>query len=239
MAVRCAACNRLSRDEAVCEWCREEIPVEARQLAAARAGAREPEDTESAATVLTDAGAPVERDPEQVDASASGSAAPSAPADRPSSAAPDAAIDAVSREEARAAAGAIPEEEREADEVTEPVDAEAEIDAIEQRQDRDTLVILGLILVQLALTLYLGRLSSWWSVTGILWLLVGWGVKQREGWALALPGVLFALDIAFLLFGIGPRERAGLPAYAPLDFVLYVFRVVIWGLIWRLRDELA
>jgi hypothetical protein len=238
MAVRCTECDRLSRDEAVCEWCGEEIPVEERQLAAARAGGRETGGSAASAVVLADDDRRAEADQEPVDSGA-GSTSASPVTGRTPAAASGSPADAVSREEARAAAAAVPDEEREADEVAAAVETEPEIEAIERRQDRDTLVILVLILVQLAITLYLGRLSSWWSITGILWLLVGWGVKQREGWSLALPGVLFALDIAFLLFGIGPRERAGLPDFAPLDFFLYVLRLTIWGLIWRLRDELA
>jgi len=35
-----------------------------------------------------------------------------------------------------------------------------------------------------------------------------------------------------------PEMRAGFYAPAPMDFLLYLFRLVIWGLIWRLRDEL-
>src|SRR5262249_11695545 len=35
MAVRCAGCGRLSREESVCEWCRSEIPPEGRQMTAA------------------------------------------------------------------------------------------------------------------------------------------------------------------------------------------------------------
>jgi len=101
------------------------------------------------------------------------------------------------------------------------------------------MVIGVLILIQLGLTLYLGQLSSWWSLTGVLWLLVIYGVKERLSWALALPLVLFTLDIAMLLFGVGPRERAGFYSLAPMDFFLLLFRLVIWGLIWRLRDELA
>jgi hypothetical protein len=210
MAVRCLGCGRLSRDEAVCEWCRTEIPPEARRLTAAAVESREADG--GTASGATD-------EVEEPGAS------------------PLAAVDTVSREEAQAAA-AVPEEER-VQEVAETADPETVVEAIEQRQDRDTLVILLLILVQLALTLYLGRLTSWWSVTGILWLLVGYGVKERASWSLALPLVLFTLDVALLLFGVGPRERAGFPALAPLDFVLYLLRLVIWGLIWRLRDELA
>jgi hypothetical protein len=239
MAVRCATCGRLSRDEAVCEWCREEIPAEERQLAAARVGALGMTEPAGGAASMLVVRPPRETAPEQAHASVAGSAATLPAGASPSVEQPDAAVDAVSREEARAAAATVPEEERETDEVAALVDPDAQIEAIERRQDRDTLVILVLIMLQLALTLYLGRLSSWWSVTGILWLLVGWGVKERAGWALALPGVLFALDVAFLLFGVGPRERAGFAAFAPLDFFLYVLRVAIWGFIWRLRDELA
>jgi hypothetical protein len=104
--------------------------------------------------------------------------------------------------------------------------------------DPDTRVILLLILLQFGLTLYLGRLSSWWSLTGLLWLVAGYGVIERLAWSLALPLVLFTLDMALLLFGVGPRERAGFFSLAPLDFFLYLLRLVIWALIWRLQDQL-
>jgi hypothetical protein len=42
-----------------------------------------------------------------------------------------------------------------------------------------------------------------------------------------------------LLFGVGPRERAGFPDLGPLDFFLYVLRMGIWVMIWRLKEELA
>jgi hypothetical protein len=104
--------------------------------------------------------------------------------------------------------------------------------------DRQTRVILALILLQLGLTLYLGGLS-WWSITGALWLVVAYGVIKRLDWVLALPLVLFTLDVALLLFGVGPRERAGFYAPASLDFLLILGRLGIWGLIWQMRDELA
>ena len=68
---------------------------------------------------------------------------------------------------------------------------------------------------------------------------VGYGVKERLSWALALPLVLFTLDVTTLLFGVGPRERAGFYDPVPMDFLLYLLRLVIWALIWPLRDELA
>jgi hypothetical protein len=104
--------------------------------------------------------------------------------------------------------------------------------------DPDTRVILLLILVQFGLTLYLGRLSSWWSLTGCLWLVVAYGVVERLSWSLALPLVLVTLDVSLLLFGIGPRERAGFFSLAPLDCFLYLLRLVIWALIFGLRDEM-
>ena len=116
---------------------------------------------------------------------------------------------------------------------------EVMVEEADRQRDNATMVIWALILLQLGLTLYLGQLSSWWSITGVLWLLVGYGVKERLSWALALPLVLFTLDIAMLLFGVGPRERAGFYSPAPMDFFLLLLRLVIWGLIWRLRDDLA
>jgi hypothetical protein len=107
------------------------------------------------------------------------------------------------------------------------------------RWDGATRLIAGLILFQFVLTLYLGQLSSWWSLTGVLWLLVIYGVRERLSWSLALPLVLFTLDVAMLLFGVGPRERAGFYSPAPMDFLLLLLRLIIWGLIWRLRDELT
>jgi hypothetical protein len=229
MAVRCPSCSRLSRDEGVCEWCRKPIPEEARRIAARAAG------EEGVGSALSD--------PQPTAAVAEpGTAGLSATADVPHGEAPrqenDAEVDAVSREEARAAAAAVPEAEREEDDEAEAVEPET-LEAVEERQDRDTLVILVLIMVQLALTLYLGGLSSWWSLSGIAWLVVGYGVKERASWSLALPLLLFTIDVALPLFGIGPREQAGLPFFIPLDFFLYALRLLIWGLIWRLRDEMA
>src|SRR5437868_12613396 len=204
MAVRCAGCGRLSRDEAVCEWCRAEIPPEVRQMAAAGVAGR-------AAAVGQDVAVRT-ADP--------------------------AAVDAVSRQEAAGvAAGVRPEAEANGEEPPVVVDgegsvAEVAVEEAERQRDNATMVIWGLILLQLGLTLYLGQLSSWWSITGVLWLLVGYGVKERLSWALALPLVLFTLDIAMLLFGVGPRERAGFYSPAPMDFFLLLFRLLIWGLIW-------
>jgi len=154
-----------------------------------------------------------------------------------------AAVDEISRSEA---AGAIAGARRDAADEEPPgaaendgSTAEASVEEAERQRDNATMVIGVLILIQLGLTLYLGQLSSWWSLTGVLWLLVAYGVKERLSWALALPLVLFTLDIAMLLFGVGPRERAGFYSLAPMDFFLLLFRLVIWGLIWRLRDELA
>lgn len=223
MAVRCAACGRLSRDEAVCEWCRTEIPPEARRLTAPAPPPRAPaEETDSF-------GDPVASADEVALDIAGGNAAEG----------PDGAVDAISQEEARAAAAEVPEEVRAEDAAAEPIEPEAVVEETEQRLDRMTVVILGLILFQFLLTLYLGRFSSWWSVTGFLWVVVGYGVWQRESWALALPLVLFALDVGLLLFGVGPRERAGFFALTPLDFFLYLVRLTTWGLIWSMRDQLA
>jgi hypothetical protein len=213
MAVRCAGCGRLTRDEWVCEWCRAEIPPEVRQMAAvgtATAG-RGP-------AVGQEASAPT-GDPE--------------------------AVETVSRQESAAAVAAVPSEAL-AD-VGEPPavvhgegdTAEVRVEEPERQRDNATMVIWVLILLQFGLTLYLGQLSSWWSLTGFLWLLVGYGVKERLSWALALPLVLFTLDVAMLLFGVGPRERAGFYSPVPMDFFLLLLRLIIWGLIWRLRDELA
>jgi hypothetical protein len=105
-------------------------------------------------------------------------------------------------------------------------------------RDNFTLTILLLILVQFALTLYLGRLATWWSITGFLWLLVGYGVVARLSWSLALPLVLFTLDVALLLINIGPREGAGLFSVGPMVFLLYLLRLGIWALIWPLREEM-
>jgi len=154
-------------------------------------------------------------------------------------------VEAISRQEAaEVAAGARPAAGTDAGEPAAAVDgdagtAEALTEEAGRQRDNATMVIWGLILLQLAFTLYLGQLSSWWSVTGVLWLLVGYGVKERLSWALALPLVLFTLDVAMLLFGIGPRERAGFFVLAPMDFFLYLLRLVIWALIWSLRDELG
>ncbi len=226
MAVRCPGCGRLSRDESVCEWCRFEIPPETRRPASTTGRHPEGEDP-----------------PELKSASGAGegpgevsSLAVQTPTVREAS---ETDAEAISRREAEAAAAVLTEEDREEETAAAAVDPAVMVEAVEVRQDRDTLVILALILVQLVLTLYLGRLSSWWSVTGLLWLLVGYGVWVRASWSLALPLVLFTLDVALLLFGVGPRERAGFPALAPMDFLLYLLRLVIWGLIWRLRDEMA
>jgi hypothetical protein len=228
MAVRCPNCDRLSRDESECEWCRKPIPAEARQMAARAAGG---EGSNPSAAETVSVAATVE----PVPAASTAAALPTS--DGPPRA-DDSGVDAVSREEARTAAAAVPEAERADDALAEAVEPES-LEEVEKRQDRDTLVILLLIMFQLALTLYLGRFSSLWSLTGILWLVVGYGVKERYSWSLALPLVLFAVDIALLLFGVGPRERAGLPYFVPLDFFVYALRLFIWALIWRLRDEMA
>jgi hypothetical protein len=147
------------------------------------------------------------------------------------------AVEEISRDEAAVAAADVPEEDR-AEDAEETADPEAIVLATETRVDQQTRAILLLILLQFGLTLYLGGLS-WWSITGVLWLVVGYGVREQYSWALALPLVLFTLDVALLLFGIGPRERAGFYAPASLDFLLILLRLGIWALIWRLRDELA
>jgi hypothetical protein len=205
MAVRCAGCGRLSRDERNCEWCQVEIPPDVRRMAAVALGAR-------------GAGAEVQ---------GAGRVVAAGPADT------------AARE---AAAGAAPEPEAAAgdrpiaaDTVVSPAELPA---AVLRQQDNAAKVIWALILLQLGLTLYLGHLSSWWSITGFLWLAVGYGVQERLAWALALPLVLFTLDVAMLLFGVGPRERAGFYSPAPMDFVLLLLRLGTWGLIWCLRDEL-
>ena len=79
------------------------------------------------------------------------------------------------RQEAEAAA----EEPLKPDE-GDTVTTEALIEDAELRRDNTTLVILILILLQLGLTLYLGWFS-WWSLTGILWLVVGLGVYFMYG----------------------------------------------------------
>jgi len=227
MAVRCPHCSRLSRDETVCEWCRVEIPSEARPSAAARTGTEAAEGDTLAPTSGANQAAVSAEVPLSETQSALGDGGT------------EEVVETVPREEVTSAARTAPDEARAEDATGGAAEPVVTLEAVEERQDRDTLVILLLILFQLALTLYLGRLSSWWSVTGVLWLLVGYGVKERATWALALPLVLFTLDIALLLFGIGPRERAGLPALVPLDFFLYLLRMGIWALIWRLRDELT
>jgi hypothetical protein len=204
-----------------------EIPLEARPSAAAHTGTEAAEaDTPAASSGADQAGAAAE-EPLFETHSALGDGGT------------EEVVERVPREEVTSAARTVPEEERAGDASAKAAEPVETLEEVEERQDRDTLVILLLILFQLALTLYLGRLSSWWSVTGILWLLVGYGVKERTTWALALPLVLFTLDIALLLVGIGPRERAGLPALVPLDFFLYLLRMGIWALIWRLRNELT
>ena len=206
MAVRCAGCGRLSRDEVVCEWCRAEIPPAAGRFTAIEAG---------------------------------GVAAATAPQSSPRALFPNGG------HEAAAVAGAARRiAEPETEEPSPPGNGEDAVavefaDEVDWRRDKATLAILLLILLQLGLTLYLGRLSSWWSLTGILWLVVGYGVKERLSWALVLPLVLFTLDVAMLLFGLGPRERAGFYSPAPMDFLLYLLRLVNWALIWwRLREEM-
>jgi hypothetical protein len=202
MTVRCPNCDRLSRDEVVCEWCRAGIPPEARHAAKSEVAEEGEGDLVAGASV----------------ALADDESAPSG----------------VGVEEQPLAPPATGEAEAEVG-VLEELTA---VEELEERQERDTRVIFWLILAQLALTLYLGRLS-WWSATGFAWLVVAYGVKEREMWALALPLVLFTLDIALLLFGIGPRERAGFPDLGPLDFLVYVLRMGIWVMIGRLKDELA
>jgi len=206
MAVRCWGCGRLTRNEVVCEWCREAIPAEARRRPP-MAGS-EGDETGSLAYAVAE----------------------------PRAAAPGVTVDEVSREEAAVAAAAVPEEDRVEDEEADP-EPESILMEAEAGMDRQTQVILLLILLQFGLTMYLGGLS-WWSITGLLWLAVAYGVKEQYSWALAMPLVLFSLDVALLQFGIGPRERAG---YVPasMDFVLILLRLGIWALIWRLRDELA
>jgi hypothetical protein len=209
MAVRCVACGRLSRDETVCEWCRTEIPLTAGPRAAAVIEAEEA--TDSAQASLTP---------------------------------PAAAVDADSRLQTPAAVpNPVTATGEEKPERLDPDEAESATveEWVEPRPwhwDPDTRVILLLILLQFGLTLYLGRLSSWWSLTAFLWLLVGYGVVERLSWCLVLPLVLVTLDVALLLFGIGPRERAGFFSLAPLDFFLYLLRLVIWALIWRLQDQM-
>ena len=212
MAVRCLACGRLSRDEMVCEWCRTLIAPAGRRPAAMG--------TVEAAE------------------EARGAALPHSPQ------APPEAMVSGSREEAMAATGegVAETEEDEPGLAARGAEESAAPDELAEQAnwywDPDTRVILLLILLQSGLTLYLGRLSSWWSITGFLWLVVGYGVIERLSWSLALPLVLFTLDVALLLFGIGPRERAGFLSLAPLDFSLYLLRLVIWALIWRLQDQL-
>src|SRR5262249_3333122 len=145
------------------------------------------------------------------------------------------AVDEISRPEAAGAVAGAATASRDAHDGEPPeaaggpgAPAEAKVEEAERQRDNATMVIGVLILIQLGLTLYLGQLSSWWSLTGVLWLLVSYGVKERLSWALALPLVLFTLDIAMLLFGVGPRERAGFYSPAPMDFFLLLFRLVIW-----------
>jgi hypothetical protein len=209
MAVRCVGCGRLSRDETVCEWCRMEIPLTAGHRAAAVIEAEEA--AESAAPPLTPPAAAADAEPR-----------PETPA-----AVPGPGTTMGEGETGRA-------ERDEAESAT----TEEWVEPTPWHWDPDTRVILLLILLQFGLTLYLGRLSSWWSLTGFLWLLVGYGVVERLSWSLALPLVLVTLDVALLLFGIGPRERAGFISLAPLDFFLYLLRLVIWALIFRLRDQM-
>jgi hypothetical protein len=209
MAVRCAGCGRLSRDERNCEWCAAEIPPEVRRMAAVALGAR------GAGARVGGAGRVVASDPVET---------------------------AVREEERAAAVEAPPEREVAAGDGTIAGDtavSAAELPAeIVRQQENATKVVWALILLQLGLTLYLGQLSSWWSLTGFLWLAVGYGFQEHFAWALALPLVLFTLDVAFLLFGIGPRERAGFYSPALMDFLLLLLRLATWGLIWHWRDEL-
>ena len=208
MAVRCLTCGRLSRDEVACEWCQAEIPAPAGLRVAGDATGRED--------------------------AASGAALAAIPA--------PGLVGAPSAEAAVAAgpvagSGAAAESSAEVGS-TESAEPEEGVELPLWHWDNDTRWILALILLQFGLTLYLGRLSSWWSVTGFLWLVVGYGVVERFAWSLALPLVLFTVDVALLLFGIGPRQRAGFLSLAPLDFFLYLLRLVIWALIWRLQDQL-
>jgi hypothetical protein len=212
MAVRCVTCGRLSRDEIMCEWCHLAIPPAARPLAAT---------------------GPVEAGEEKAPAASLASLPPSPSAAGDAGVRPGmAAVGSAATEGREDKAG---EAEREAAERAGPEElAEPPV----WYWDPDTRVILPLILLQFGLTLYLGRLSSWWSLTGFLWLVVAYGVVERLSWSLALPLVLFTLDVALLLFGVGPRERAGFISLAPFDFFLYLLRLVIWALIWRLQDQL-
>ncbi len=232
MAVRCVQCGRLSRNEAACEWCRAEIPAEARQLAAARSGGRAAQRASPSHETI----APATRSDgsEQADAPQA-VIAPQHWSDLLDGDAPT-PVDAEAPTEENAAHGVVNEEP----DFYEPlmVDADASGETGVADTDRATRAIGLLILLQLGLTLYLGGFS-WWSLTGFLWLGVVWGVRERATWSMALPLVLFSLDVALLLFGVGPRERAGFPALTTLDFLLIVMRLGIWALIWRLREEMA
>src|SRR5437762_13588505 len=130
MAVRCAGCGRLTRDEMVCEWCRAEIPPEVRQMAAvgtATAGRGPAAGQEPSAR----AGGP-----ENVDTVSREEAAAAAARVPPE------------------AAGEPPAAHGDSD------TAEARVEEADRQRDNATMVIWVLILLQLGLTLYLGQLSS-------------------------------------------------------------------------------
>jgi hypothetical protein len=226
MAIRCVGCGRLSRDEARCEWCEAEIPVEARQMAAARGLTRDRAHRSPAATA-SPAGARREHGPRAGTRALPEDDLATAPL----------TPEGVSRAETAHAAAPVAGQTEAEDRESEALEAVAP--AIAAGPDRETRIIALLILVQFVLTLYLGHQSFWWSLTGWLWLLVLYGVRERAAWSLALPLVLFTLDVSLPLFGIGPRQRAGFALLAPMDMVLYVLRLGIWYLIWCLRDELA
>src|SRR4051812_34804521 len=133
MAVRCPHCRRLSRDEAVCEWCRVEIPSEARPSAAEGDPPAPPSGADQAVASVEEPlsetqGALGDGGTEEV-------------------------VEAVPREEGTSAAGPLSDEGRADDATTEAGEAGVTLEEVEERQDRDTLVILLLILFQLALTL--------------------------------------------------------------------------------------
>jgi len=102
--------------------------------------------------------------------------------------------------------------------------------------DRDTVPILLLILFHVTVSLIRGG-TSLYALPIVTWIVVGAAVVARQAWSPALALVLVCTEIAFALYGIGPRTVGGLPFWAPIDFLMTFVRIVTGFLILRLRDQ--